>query len=119
MKFNIVRKRLQKTNRGYLNMELNGMKKLRLTITILFLLAALLTISTIIAGSINMNNEQQFLEELTWEDYDTLNDIYNRYPTKGMVVPDIVYSMLGWLLYIITGLLFFLMVKVWKVQAIY
>ena len=100
-------------------MELSGIKKLRLVITILFLLSALLTISTLIIGSIEQNNEQQFIEQLTWEDYDTLNEIYNSYPTSGVVVPDMVYSMLGWLLYIITGMLFFLMVRVWNTNNIY
>ena len=95
--------------------KLSGIVKLRLVITVMFLIALASVIVSIWAVTIELDAEAEFYEKLTWDDRDDLERIFAKYPDTGTTG---ILMLSGYMIYFITGMLFFLMYKVWNVKEI-
>ena len=97
-------------------MNISGIMKLRLVITILFIMMIVAIGISFAVASEEIEIEEEFLNSLTDDEINQLVDIYSNYPGSdysGM------YLVTGWMMYIITGILFFLTLRVWKTNNIY
>ena len=95
---------------------LTGIMKLRIAITVLFLIMIISITLSIITVTIENNDADDFVNSLTDDEIDQLVDIYSEYPSSDY---NSLYAFSGWSMYVVTGMLFFLMVRVWKTDKIY
>ena len=94
---------------------MKGIMKLRLVVTFLFLMMIVTIALSFVVSDIEYEAELEFYDELTEDEWDELIEIYEKYPTSDTVG---IYGNIGICLYIVTGGLFILMVKVWGIQNI-
>lgn len=101
---------------GEINMiKLSGIMKLRLGVTVVFLLLA---VSMVIGFYVVYTDEvadEVFTERLTTEDVNDMNRIYLKYPDTGT---DGILEVAGYLVWIAILGISYLMFKVWNVKEI-
>ena len=97
-------------------MNISGIMKLRLVITILFIMMIVAIGISFAVASEEIEIEEEFLNSLTDDEINQLVDIYSNYPEYDNTV---LYTLSGWLMYIVTGALFFLTIRIWKTNNIY
>lgn len=96
-------------------MKLRGIVKLRLLVTILFVLMVFTLLGSLLVGEIETSAENAFYNRLSYDELDAMESIFSKYPNTNT---DSIYMILGWTLYLVTGILFFVMLKVWQVEKI-
>ena len=96
--------------------EISGIMKLRLVVTILFLMMIVILGISVIVTNIELNEEEEFYNSLTSDELEQLSNIYSKY--EGSDYSNM-YLITGWMMYIATGILFFLMLRLWKTNNIY
>jgi len=96
-------------------MLLTGIEKLRFVVTFLFFAYVCIFICGYNLGTIMANDDQRWIDELTYDEYDDLLRIMEKYPISDT-------SVVNTLIYIfdisLGGGLFLLMIKLWSVQNI-
>jgi len=95
--------------------KLSGIMKLRLVITFLFLMMTVTIVLSFVVDDIEYGLESKFYDELTENEMDELIEIYEKYPISNTGV---MYEVLGFCIYITTGGLFILTIKVWMIRKI-
>jgi len=98
-----------------MNKGMSGILKLRLVITALFLMMVISVAISIYIANDELQAEEEFFGSLTSDEIYDIQRIYSDYPE----VDDSGYAFAGWMLYAVTGVLFFLMIKVWQTPSIY
>ena len=96
--------------------EISGIIKLRLVVTILFIMMITILGISVMVTNMELAEEEEFYNSLSSDELDQLTNIYSDYEGSdysGM------YLVTGWMMYIATGVLFFLMLRVWKTNNIY
>jgi hypothetical protein len=96
-------------------MKLSGIMKLRLVITIAFLVLLTSVLISIWTVTIDFDAETDFYEKLTWEDENDLERIFAKYPDTGTTS---ILIISGYMIYFVTAILGFLTWKVWNVKKI-
>ena len=97
-------------------MNISGIWKLRLVVTFLFILIVGYLYLIISSADIDFQAEDEFYYSLTTDEIETIQEIYRDYPVTGT---DSSYELAGYLIYIVGGGLFILMIKVWTTDSIY
>jgi len=95
--------------------KLSGMMKLRLGITVVFLLLILSIIIGFYVVAVDTTAEEVFYERLTNEDIDDLNRIFGKYPLTNT---ESIIPIAGYLVWAVVLILSYLMYKVWNVKEI-
>ena len=96
--------------------EISGIMKLRLVVTILFLMMIIILSVSVIVTNMELADDEKFYSSLTDDKLDQLSDIYSNYEGSDY---SSMYLVTGWMMYIATGVLFFLTLRVWKTNNIY
>jgi len=81
----------------------------------MFLIALASTIVGMWAANIDFDTEANFYESLTWEDRNDLERIFAKYPDTGTTN---IFALSGYMIYLVTAMLFFLTYKVWTIKEI-
>lgn len=97
-------------------MKISGIMKLRLVVTILFIMMIVAIGISFAVATEEMEAEDEFFNSLTGDEIDQLSDIYSKYPGDDNTG---LYSLSGLLMYAVAIALFFLMLRVWKTNNIY
>jgi len=97
-------------------MKISGIMKLRLVVTILFVMMIVAIGISFVVANEELAAEEEFINSLSSNEIDQLSSIYSNYPNYDHTG---LYSISGWLMFIVTGILFFLMFRVWKTPNIY
>jgi len=94
-------------------MKLSGIMKLRLGVTIVFLLIVVSMAIGFYVVTVETEADEIFYERLTTEDVNDMNRIYNKYPDTGT---DGILEGAGYLVWIAILGISYLMFKVWNVK---
>lgn len=96
-------------------MKISGMMKLRLAITVVFLMLITSLLIGIYVVSMETKADEMFAEKLTWDDIDDMERINAKYPetnTGGIL------EFSGVMIWIAIAMVSYLMYKVWNVKEI-
>ena len=96
-------------------MKLSGMMKLRLGITVVFLLLIVSLVVSLYANRLETNADEVFYERLTTEDIDDMNRVFGKYPITNTEDFLLIVGLLVWIA--VLGISY-LMYRVWNVKEI-
>lgn len=96
--------------------EISGIMKLRLVVTILFLMMITILGISVMVTNMELTEDEEFYSSLTDDELNQLSNIYSNH--EGSDYSNM-YLVTGWMMYIVTGTLFFFMLRVWKTNNIY
>lgn len=97
-------------------MILSGMMKLRVAITMLFMIIVISLLLSFMAVDTEEKEIDMWYDTLSDVEIEELNELYTNFPYESE--SDNLYEVSGLLVWLLTGGLFILMIKVWQVEDI-
>jgi len=92
---------------------MNGLKKLKIVILVLFIIGLIGIIFSFWVTSIEEENTLEVYDELSSEDQQTVSNFYNKLNDYGGL-----YMVIGYLYYAVIGGLFIVLIKLWNLNKL-
>ena len=96
--------------------NISGIWKLRIAITLLFVIIVTSLGLSMYAVNIETNTDTDFYNGLSESEMDQLESIFSKYPDTNI---SSIYEFAGLLVWLLAAGLFILMIKVWNIKTIY